>query len=306
MSGETDLSASLVTCSFSGDFDVCRLLCETVDRFVPEDIAHQLYVPRKDMALFAPLASARRRIGAQEDLLPGWFWKAPLPGPRWRALLHLPRRNIYLTPYSLPVRGWIAQQIMKIAATAASDTEIVVHVDSDNAFIRPLLPKHLAQNGRVRLYRNPEMVGMDSHRLWHAAAGRLLGLPPRPFYDAEYIDQLVVWRRSVVLKLTAQIEAVAGQDWRIALARTPHFAEYILYGVFADKVLGLEDAGLAGTAQSLCLSRWSGAFTGPEDEAAFLAAIEPQHVACLIQSTIAMPLDERRRLFERARRIAEA
>lgn len=297
-------SASLVTCSFSGDLDVCGLLCESVDRFVPAAIGHRLYVPRKDMPLFQRFASPRRSIGAQEDLLPGWFWQLPLPAPPLRALLRLPRRNIYLTPYSAPVRGWIAQQIMKIAAAASAETDIVVHVDSDNAFIRPLQMQDIWRDGRARLYRNPEQVPLAGHRLWHSAAGVLLDLPRSDFYGAEYIDQIVVWKRDVVRAMIARIAHVAGRDWRIALARTPHFAEYILYGVFADLVAGLEEAGLFGTEKSLCLSRWSGAFSGVDDEAAFLAAIEPQHVACLIQSTIAMTLDDRRRLFERAAAIA--
>jgi len=300
MSAAAPLSARLVTCSFSGDLDVCRLLCESIDRFVPETIGHTLYVPAQDTALFADLASPRRVIATQESLLPRWFWKAPLPGQPWRARLGLPRRNVYLTPFSLPVRGWIAQQIMKLAATAAADAEIVVHVDSDNAFIRQLRLDHLARDGRVRLYRNPQKVDAPGHRLWHMAAGRLIGLPPSDFHGAEYIDQLVVWRRSVLLALIERIAAIAGTDWRIALARTPHFAEYILYGVFADKALGLDRAGLFPEARSLCLSRWSEAFADAAEEDAFIAAIEPGHVACLIQSTIAMPIAGRRRLFERA------
>jgi hypothetical protein len=298
--------ASLVTCSYSGDLDVCRLLCESVDRFVAPEIGHKLYVPAKDVPLFAEFASPRRTIATQESLLPRWFWKVPLPSPAWRARLGLPRRNVYLTPFSAPVRGWIAQQIMKLAATAQDDAEIVVHVDSDNAFIRPLRLDHLTRDGRVRLYRNPQMVEMESHRAWHAAAGRLLGLPHADFYGAEYIDQLVVWRRSVLLALIARLAEVAGRDWRVALARTPHFAEYILYGVFADRVRGLEAAGLFASDQSLCLSRWSGAFDGAADEDAFIAALRPDHVACLIQSTIAMPLAERRRIFERATASAAA
>lgn len=300
MSGANLTTASLVTCSYSGDLDVCRLLCESVDRFVPADIAHKLYVPAKDVPLFAELASSRRTIATQESLLPRWFWKVPLPSPAWRARLGLPRRNIYLTPFSAPVRGWIAQQIMKLAATANDDAEIVVHVDSDNAFIRPLRIDHLTREGRVRLYRNPQMVEMASHRAWHAAAGKLLGLPPADFYGAEYIDQLVVWRRSILLALIERLNVVAGRDWRVALARTPHFAEYILYGVFADRVQGLDAAGLFASERSLCLSRWSEAFDGAADEDAFIAALRPDHVACLIQSTIAMPLAERRRMFDRA------
>jgi hypothetical protein len=102
------LTASLVTCSYSGDFEACRLLCESVDRYVPDTIHHSLFVPAGDMELFSDLASSRRTIAAQESLLPRWFYKLPMPGQPWRALLRLPRRNIYLTPYSLPVRGWIA------------------------------------------------------------------------------------------------------------------------------------------------------------------------------------------------------
>jgi len=294
------LSASLVTCSFRGDLDVCRLLCETIDRFAPADMVHWLYVPKADVALFADLASPRRRIATQESLLPWWFAKAPLPGPEWRARLRLPRRNIYVTPFSKPVRGWIAQQVMKIAAATQADTEIVVHVDSDNAFIRPLRMEDLARDGRARLYRHPEMVARASHRMWHEAAGRLLGLDPSNFYGAEYIDQLVVWRRSVARGLTERLAQVAGSDWRIALARAPHFAEYILYGVFADRVLGLDEAGLFATEQTLCLSRWTEGFDNAAQESEFIAAIEPHHVACLVQSTIAMTIEARRDLFERA------
>jgi hypothetical protein len=181
-----------------------------------------------------------------------------------------------------------------------------VHVDSDNAFIRPFARESLVRDGRVRLYRNPAMVDLPSHRLWHAAAGRLLGLPPSDFYGAEYIDQLVVWRRSVLLRLLARITQTTGLDWRVALARTPHFAEYILYGVFADRALGLDAAGLFGDPNSLCLSRWSDAFAGAADEESFIAAIRPEHAACLIQSTIDMPPDARRALFARATAFAAA
>ncbi|MDE2363327.1 MAG: hypothetical protein KGM42_11665 [Hyphomicrobiales bacterium] len=294
------LTASLVTCSFSGDFEICRLLCESVDRFVPPDIAHILYVPARDVAMFSAFAGPRRTIATQESLLPRWFVKAPLPGPKWRARLRLPRRNVYLTPFSAPVRGWIAQQIMKISAAAVSPTEIVVHVDSDNAFIRPLRLDQLASGERVRLYRSPEMVDLPSHRKWHAAAAKLLGLPEADYHGAEYIDQIVVWRRSVVRALAARIAEIAGVDWRIALARTPHFAEYILYGVFADRVMGLDAAGLFPDAQSLCLSRWSGDFQDAAEEQAFIDAISSAHVACLIQSTLAMNAADRRGLFERA------
>jgi hypothetical protein len=290
---------NLITCSFRGDLEVCRMLCASVDRFVPATIPHTLYVPRADIPLFADLASDRRIIRAQEDLLPRWFVKLPLPSREWRRRLHLPRRNMYVTPYSLLVRGWIAQQIIKIAATAEASAEIVTHVDSDSIFIRPLKLEHLTRDGKVRLFRDPDMVPLETHRVWQEAAGRLLGLPPSRYYGAEYIDPLVVWRRSVIRRMTARIEEISGRDWRIALARTPHFAEYVLYGVFADQVLGMEEAGLMPETFSLNHARWGDEFEGAAGVQAFIDALEPHHVASLIQSTMSTSMAERQAIFER-------
>jgi hypothetical protein len=304
MTEPSPLTARLSTCSFRGDFEACRALCESVDRFVPETIEHWLIVPTKDLDLFGGLAGGRRRIVAEDEFLPRGFVKAPMPSPAVRKLLRLPRRNIYLTPFSRPVRGWIAQQMMKIAATAAASTDIVIHVDSDNVFIRELTPAHLVRDGRVRLYRNPEKVELDSHRAWHAAAAKLLGLPPGDWHGAEYIDALVVWRRSALVAMTERIEAVTGKSWQVALSRTPHFAEYVLYGVHADKIMGLDAAGLFAAPRSLCHSRWSGDFSGQADEDAFVAGVEPDHVSCLVQSTIDLPLERRLALYARVQAYA--
>ncbi|WEK51515.1 MAG: DUF6492 family protein [Candidatus Kaistia colombiensis] len=296
--------ANLITCSFRGDLDVCWMLCESIDRFVPATIPHSLYVPRADLPLFAHLASDRRTVGAQEDLLPRWFRKLPLPGPEWRRRLRLPRRNMYVTPYSPLVRGWIAQQIMKIAATANASAEIVAHIDSDNVFIRPLKLEHLARDGKVRIYRNPEMVELETHRVWQETAGKLLGLAQSRYYGAEYINPFVVWRRSVIRGMIERIEQIAGRDWRIVLARTPHFAEYVLYGVYADKVLGLEAAGLMPESFTLCHSRWGDEFAGAEDEASFIRSLRPEHVTCLIQSTIDTSITKRQAIFDQVAALA--
>lgn len=292
-------SIEILTKSYRGDYEVCRLMCASVDRFVPAEIAHRLVVPHADMTLFSPLATQRREIVAEEDLLPGWFRSLPLPGPRWRRLLRLPRRDVYVTPFSLPVRGWIAQQIMKIAGAAASRADIVVHVDSDCAFIRPFSTQAVYRDGRVRLYRDPVPVGLETHTRWQRNAGRLLGLPDAAFYGGEYIDQFVVWKTSVVRGLTARIEEISGRNWIATLARTRHFAEYVLYGVYADRVLGFDAAGLSPESFSLCHSRWEEGFAGEAGVQAFVEAVEPHHLICLIQSTIGESLAQREAIFAR-------
>ena len=291
--------ASILTCSFRGDFEICSMLCESIDRFVPETIKHKLYVPAADLNLFRPLANARRSVISEDLLLPRWFWKIPMPDAHWRRRLFLPRRNFYLTPFSMPVRGWIAQQIMKIAAAAESSTEIVLHVDSDALFVRPFSVDRLFPDGaHARLFRRAPEAG-KGHRSWHLAASKLLALPPDEFHDGDYIDSLVVWRRSVVRKMIERIEQTGKRNWQVILGRTPHFSEYVLYGVFAERVLGLAEAQLAIEQVSLCHSRWSGEFSSAEDENDFVTSIDPRMVGFCVQSTIALSLPERRDLYER-------
>lgn len=304
---DRDPKVTLLTCSFRGDFDLCKMMCESVDRFVPGQISHLVYVPKSDFPLFGELTSERRKMLPEDGMLPRWFRKVPLPPAKWRKRLKLPRRNIYWTPYSRPVRGWIAQQIMKLQAAAGAPTEIILHVDSDIEFVRPMtIERLMPKPGLVRLYQFASPAPMDSHILWHQTAYKLLGVPdPGPSaYQQDYIGSVVVWRRSVVRKLLQEIERVGGRDWRIVLARTPHFSEYILYGTFATRVLGLAEAGHVVEPSSLCLCRWSDEFKDAAGEREFVEALEPGEVACCLQSTLAITLAERRRIFERVAEFA--
>ncbi len=88
------------------------------------------------------------------------------------------------------------------------------------------------------------------------------------------------------------------------MARTPHFAEYVLYGVYADQVLGFDVAGLVPEDFSLCHSRWSDAFADEADMQSFVEAVQPHHLTCLIQSTISHDSKLRRELFARVTEFA--
>ncbi len=301
--------ASILTLSYSGDLAYCRTLCESLDRFAPASVSHRLFVPTRDMPLFAPLANARRSVGSQDrDLLPHWLWRLPMPNPRLRKLLRLPRRNVYVSPYGPPVRGWIAQQMMKITACADSPTEIILHVDSDGEFIRPLTIDMLVRpDGKARFRRNPQKSELETHRTWRETACRLLGLAPFSIEAGDYIDLCVVWRRSIVRRMIARIEEVGGADWRKILARTPDFSEYTLYGLFVES-LGIEAAGHFAAAKSQVHAIWvvEDEPTCPQEETAFVEALQPHHIACLIQSTMTMDFETRRSLIDRLIAHAEA
>ena len=289
----------IVTLSFSGDLEVCKTLCATVDRFVPREIAHHVYVPRSDIDLFKPLANSRRHIHAQEDLLPWWFCKVPLPSPKWRKRLFLPRRNVYVTPFSLPVRGWITQQIMKIAATAASTSDVVIHMDSDTTFIRPLKAEHVEKEGLVRFYRDPNPTGLATHATWQKTARQMLGVDANPNYQAEYIGACLVWKTSVLRDMTKRLEKVSGTNWIKTLARCRHFAEYVLYGVYVDHITGQQASGLRAEDFSLCLTRWADPINSEKDLEEFIAELQPYHLSCTVQSTIGNSMMNHQSIIEK-------
>jgi hypothetical protein len=58
-----------------------------------------------------------------------------------------------------PVRGWILQQVIKLAAVAASGDDAVLVVDSDVEFVRPFTAEMFVRDGRVRFFRKPNETG---------------------------------------------------------------------------------------------------------------------------------------------------
>jgi hypothetical protein len=53
----TQLRIAFVTPTYAGDFERCRLLCESFDRMAKEDFVHYLLVADHDLALFKPFES---------------------------------------------------------------------------------------------------------------------------------------------------------------------------------------------------------------------------------------------------------
>ena len=108
------------------------------------------------------------------------------------------------------------------------------------------------------------------------------------------------WRRDHVLALLDHVESVSGRDWVSAIARERQFSEYMIYGYFVERVLGLDAAGHWPDARELCKVYWfSEDVAGMEDLASFEEVLEPWQVAVGIQSFIGQPLDRIRALFER-------
>ena len=290
----------LITISYRGDFELAQDLCASIDRFADPQIEHVLVVPHSDVSLFSPLASGRRRLISKEEVLPNGYRRLPLPhqivlGSLYRRLI----REIWWGPTG-PVRGWIVQQIVKLYAPTITHRDVIVFADSDIVLVRPISASLFTDKSGVRLYRVPDATENSAmHQKWHTVSGHLLGLDPKPYFGADYIGHLVTWRRDVILKLQNRLTAIGGERWDRIIAREKAFSEYILYGIFAEHVLGLQHCGHSATSQDLIHASWHYPLNTPAGVDEFVNGFKSHHVGIAIQSTETFTLDERRILIQR-------
>lgn len=218
---------AIVTPSFSGDFERCKLLVETVARYVAGHVNHYIVVDRRDVELFQPLTNARTRLLVVEDILPRWVFRIPGVPKVWFSLA------------TRPVRNWILQQIVKLSVAEHLVEDVMLFADSDTFFCQPFDPHDMERDGKVALLRETGQRGLiDNNDRWHQVAAGLLGVPAEETYDTNFISNVVCWRRDHALALKAHVEARHGKSLTRVLASQTAFSEYILYGLFVTHVLG--------------------------------------------------------------------
>ncbi|RIY00046.1 hypothetical protein D3218_12145 [Aureimonas flava] len=272
---------ALVTSSYRGDLERCRLLCDSIDRFVTGHEVHYILVEARDLEMFRPLAGAKRRIVSERDLLPWWL----------RPVNHPVRAGarLWLSPFGLPFHGWHVQQLRRFAMAARMDEEAMISLDSDVVFVKPFDARTMEQDGRVAFYRVPD--GMTrvldhlqaEHGTWARRAGRLVGAPPTPPTEAAYIGTLIAWRRDTVRDLLARIASLARRPAMAALCASRALSECTVYGRFVDEVEGHPERHLP-EARQRCAVYWDGPPLDAAGLDAFLAALEPHQVAIGLQS----------------------
>ncbi len=160
---------AIVTPTYAPDFEHCRLLVESVQRYVPQHVKHYLIIDRKDEQLFSELHSPRTKILLKQEILPWWIHQLPF-APKW-----------WISMRSLPIRGWIVQQLVKLSVNLALREDIYVFLDSGAMFVRPYDPATSVVDGMVPLFREQkDEVRLTWNTHWHQVAARLLGLPVLP------------------------------------------------------------------------------------------------------------------------------
>jgi hypothetical protein len=273
-------SVAFVTKSYAPDLERCELLCRSIELLAP-GARHWIIVDSRDLAAFRGLANATTRIVTTEELLPR----------RVRRLeVHGVGKSIWFGARTAPMRGWLVQQLAKLAITSVADEDVLIHADSDVVLIRPFREEALTdEKGSLRLFRIPAAIDerLPDHVRWHRTAEQLLGLPPRPLPLPDYVGGLIPWRREIGVSVLEQIEARSGRDWMRTIASARHVSEYILYGRYVEDALA-QSNGQPGASLSLCRCYWGSDPLTHRELERFIDGASPEEVAVMVSAKAGM------------------
>jgi hypothetical protein len=283
---------AVLTPCYRGDAELFADLHESVLAQTATSVVHYVVVPPSDAHLFRQYEGPRCRLWTHRDLLP----RHCVSVPRGSGLTLNLRR-----PWP-PIRGWVTQQIMKIAGTATINARAVLIVDSDAVILREPTLDELTHDGRVRHFRDDGVVtaDMERHIRWHNVARELLGVPgtvspPAP----DYVGPLCVWDPAVVRSMSEHIADTTGRNWLDAFAAELHVSEFVVYGVFVDHVLG----GPPPLGEPLCHNYYERIPLTLEGGQAFAARMPSNALGAMISSHSGTPGEVRRESFRRCAQV---
>ncbi|MEB3217575.1 MAG: DUF6492 family protein [Nostocales cyanobacterium 94392] len=285
------LNGSIVTPSYAPDFERCRLLCQSVDNFIPPSVTHYIIVPQRDLPLFKQIKRRNTEIITVESVLPWWIKRIPVMENGW-----LSAKNGF-------IRGWILQQIVKLSVALYAKEDFYIFVDSDFAFIRHFNPQSFVKGGTVRLFRVDNQYNDNFfetyrlHKTWVEIAGNLVGIENIQFPVHGYIGQLPTWRHDNLLKMYERIENVCQRNWIAATCSSWQIAEYILYGMYVDYVL--PDSGHYYESKRICHDYWLTKAMSNEELEKFFLNIHPEDIAVHISSKASMSPQQYEKLIEK-------
>jgi hypothetical protein len=105
----------------------------------------------------------------------------------------------------------------------------------------------------------------------------------------------------VVRAMVARIADSTGRNWIDAVTGQLHVSEFVIYGVFADHLLG----ATAPVEEDLCHNYYERVPLSRADACAFAEQMPSHALGVMISSHSGTPHDVRREVFSRCRQIAE-
>ena len=174
---------------------------------------------------------------------------------------------------------------------------MLLYTDSDVFFVSQFDPRSLEKGGHVPLFVEPGQRGLikDNDR-WHNIAAGLLGVVKEQSYDTNYVGNVVTWRRQNALAMCRRIEETTGRSWQVSLAHLGAFSEYILYGMFCQRVMG-EGSGQWDDGVLRTLNYWRTDPLSISDLESLKSSQQPYHHSVMISAKSRTPLADIRRVF---------
>jgi hypothetical protein len=278
------VSLVVVTPSHAPDFPSFARLHESVVRNTEAHVRHLVAVPDLDVDLFRNIDTGRLDVLGYRDILPRSFRSttrlARLPRlPRGYRIGAVNARR----PWP-PLRGWILQQVVKLAVVSGLEDDVAVLIDSDVVVVRPLEEATFRVGDAVRLYRLPHGITpqMTRHHAWLSTALQLLHPPGDEPGTPDYISAFASWSPEQVRRCTQRVEGVAAARWQDVVGSRLQLSEFILYGTAATT---LPDAvPYFESDRTLCHSWWDPVPLDRAGAEAFLEGLRPDDLAVHIQS----------------------
>lgn len=280
------MSLAIVTTSHMPDFPSFARLHASVLEHTDPSTRHIVAVPGIDVPLFASLGSSRLRVVSEQEMLPPRFIAttrlARIPGiPRGFRIAALNGTH----PWP-PIRGWILQQMVKLAVVSQLDVDVALIIDSDVLLVRGVDESIFRRrDGVVRLYRLPDGItpDMTRHLAQRSKALQLLGLATAEEHSPDYIAGIVSWDPSLVRQMLARLEETTQRPWPDGVGRSLDFSEFIAYGTY---VMLLADADRRAflSDRSLSHSHWGPTPLTMGSARRFVETLAPDDLAIHVQS----------------------
>jgi hypothetical protein len=217
---------TLVTPTYAGDRQCFAFLRESIER-CGIDLPHVAIVDHEDLSLFDHLEHRNNlTLLSTRDVLPTALEARRLA--RQTRVDRLVGRRA-----ARRLRGWYAQQLVKLAAPTYVDTDACVMLDSDVFFVRPVTAADfVAPSGKLQLLEREGLVLKQAeHAMWQRDSAEFLGTTlDAPIVD--YTASVVPMHRGVLLDLQSYVEQRHGMQWMEAFEHH-RVMEYTTYGVYA-------------------------------------------------------------------------
>ncbi|MGN6616910.1 MAG: DUF6492 family protein [Ilyomonas sp.] len=118
---------AIITPSYVKDFERCKLLVETKKKFLKEKVAQYIVINKSDIGLFKQLESSDTKLLIKQKILPWWIIKLPLL---------VKNKTVWVSLKGKLLRGWIVQQMIKLAVAEYVNEDILVYMDSYEFFVK--------------------------------------------------------------------------------------------------------------------------------------------------------------------------